>query len=123
MKEAEKQNQLHLVLKSEWYDMIACGKKTTEYRDMTMQYSVKLKNFLQKNEVQHLVTEDGTFIGTTDSPIKEHPVFVCFHRGYTQKTISRRIIRIDFGTGVQEWGAEPGKFYYKIQFANQENNK
>lgn len=116
--EPNKQNQLHLVLKSEWYDMIAAGKKTTEYRDMTMQYSVKLANFFQRNDVKHLVTEDIVFIAATSLALADTPVYVCFHKGYTQKTLVRKITMVDFGPGIQELGAEPGKFYYRIHFSD-----
>lgn len=123
MSEKGKQNQLHLVLKSEWYDMTEADIKHTEYRDMTMLYSVKFKNFFRKNGIKHYVTEDETFIGVTEGELREKPVFVCLHRGYTQQTIVRRITMVDFGPGLVEWGAEPGKFYYRIHYGREINKK
>ena len=37
-----------LVLKRKWYDMIASGEKTEEYRDMTPRYDARFRNFRTK---------------------------------------------------------------------------
>lgn len=39
---------LPLVLKGKWYDMIASGVKTEEYRDVTPRYISRFRNFQQK---------------------------------------------------------------------------
>lgn len=79
---------LHLVLKKRWYDMIASGVKTEEYREIKPYWSYRL------------------FKGYTH---------VCFHLGYTATTILFPIIEIAEDTGKEEWGAEKGKTYYVIK--------
>ena len=82
---------LHLILKKRWYDMIASGEKTEEYREIKPYWSNRL------------------FKGYTH---------VCFHLGYTAKTMLFPIIGIEEGTGKEEWGAEKGKTYYVIKLGN-----
>lgn len=56
-------------------------------------------------------------IGKTVDPL-EYPrgfTHVRFHRGYTKTTMTFEIESISFGTGKEEWGAEPGKMYFVIK--------
>lgn len=80
--------ELHLVLKHKWYDMIATGEKTEEYREIKRYYEKKFYN----NDYTHIV----------------------FHRGYTKTTMKYAINILTIGFGRPEWGAEKGKEYYKI---------
>ena len=80
---------LHLVLKRKWWDMIASGVKTEEYREYKPYYV-------------------GRFIVNDYS-------LVTFHLGYTNKIMIFKIKSIRVGEGRTEWGAEPGKQYFIIE--------
>ena len=80
--------ELHLVLKHKWYDMIATGEKTEEYREIKRYYEKKFYN----NDYTHIV----------------------FHRGYTKTTMKYAINSLTIGFGRPEWGAKKGEEYYKI---------
>lgn len=80
----KKKKTIHLVLKHKWFDMINRGEKKEEYRDITKRYEKILK------DATHVV----------------------FHKGYTNVTCERRIVRIVKGCGNEEWGAEPEKEYF-----------
>ncbi len=69
---------LHLVLKYQWYDMIASGIKREEYRD------IKWLKRLQKHNYKK----------------------ICFHRGYSSTTLTFDIDNIALGIGGhKDWGA------------------
>lgn len=82
---------LHLVLKHKWFDMIAAGVKLEEYREITDYWTKRI--WERRGEI--------------DS--------VCFHRGYTSLTITRRVLAIVEDAGLEEWGAEPLTLYYVIK--------
>lgn len=63
---------LHLVLKGIWYDAIASGEKTVEYRDNTVFWRKRIK---------------------PDSGIQK---MVTFHRGYTYKIMIFKIRAVVF---------------------------
>lgn len=91
--------RLKLALKRQWFDMIASGEKTEEYREIN-EYWVKR------------LTDDGVI---------KHFDVVHFTLGYPKSTdlerhIMRRIEDITIGTGNPEWGAEPNKKYFVIKF-------
>ena len=85
---------LHLVLKAQWYNLIEQGVKEEEYRDITPCYDKRLRN------------ADGSF---------KHFDAVCFHYGYTSKTVTYKIADIFIGEGVPSWGAQQNKKYYVIK--------
>lgn len=70
---------LDLVLKHKWFDMIACGEKKEEYRE--------IKPFWENRFTKFSYSE------------------VCFHRGYTSMTMTWKIKRIKRGIGNPKWGA------------------
>lgn len=82
---------LHLVLKSKWYDMIASGEKKEEYREMTDYWKKRIWD--KRREIES----------------------VCFHRGYSPVTITRRVSAIVQDAGMEEWGAYPLTLYYVIK--------
>lgn len=82
---------LHLVLDYKWFDMIATGVKLEEYREMTDYWKKRIWD--RRGEI--------------DS--------VCFHRGYTSITITKRVFAIVEDAGREEWGAEPLTLYYVIK--------
>ena len=80
--------KLHLVLEHKWFDMIASGEKLEEYRGRTLYWKKRLWD--RRHEIDEIV----------------------FHRGYTSATVTKQVIEIVEGTGVEKWGATPGEIYY-----------
>lgn len=70
---------LHLILKTKWYLMQEEGTKTEEYREMT------------KYWYNRILTKRYTH--------------VCFHKGYSNTTFTRKIDCIESGYGRPDWGA------------------
>ena len=70
---------LHLILKTCWYNMITQGIKREEYREN--------KPYWKKRLFFHKYTH------------------VCFHRAYTNETMTYKIASISIGRGRTEWGA------------------
>lgn len=84
---------LDLVLKRNWYDMIASGTKTEEYRE--------IKPYWEKRLIARGYTH------------------VRFRRGYTSTTILRQLKSISIGKGRSEWGAPADKDVFIIKFSKQ----
>lgn len=80
---------LHLILKAQWYNMIEQGIKKEEYRED--------KDYWKKRLCRY----------DYDA--------VCFHYGYTSRTMTFEIENLRFGTGNPEWGAKEGKRYFVIK--------
>jgi len=76
---------LHLFLKKQWYNMIACGNKREEYRACTEYWQSRL--YKRKYDC------------------------VCFHLGYTSTTMTFFIESIKVGIGKSEWGAPAEEVY------------
>lgn len=86
---------LTLTIAEPWFSMIRDGKKKEEYREIKPYY----KSRFQFKKFEKLVLRNGY---RADSP---------------KITLNNPRIRI--GTGRQEWGAEPGTFYYVITWEEQ----
>ena len=86
---------LVLPIKKKWFDMIANGEKTEEYRNITPYYTSRFHNREKDEE-------------NTESCI--------LRNGYSKNSPK---IGIDFwlqsGQGKEEWGAEKGKNYYILK--------
>lgn len=96
-----KQKTLHLILKKKWFDLIKSGEKKEEYRDIKRLYFARLVE-------KHIGTEQYCF--------KEFDT-VTFQLGYA-KDAQRVIVKWEgcgVGTGLIEWGAEPGTKYFVIK--------
>ena len=95
-------NTLHLVLKSKWFDMIASGKKTEEYRE-TKQYWLK--------RILGVSTPSLPVLTLIARQISKQSKFerVCFHYGYTNRTMIFEIKEISVGIGKALWGAPADK--------------
>ena len=88
---------LTLPIKRKWLDMIASGEKGEEYRALTPYYNERFANvpkFLENGELQSYIRLRAGY--RPDSPSL---VIQCW---------------IDTGTGRPEWGAEPGKEYFRL---------
>lgn len=104
---------LTLFLKKKWFDMIASGEKTEEYREIKPYWG---KRLLDDEAIKrdYKIVSRSFVVG---DPLK-HPrgfTHVRFHRGYTKITMTFEIDSITFGNGKEEWGAEPGKMYFVIK--------
>ena len=102
---------LHLVLKSKWFNMIESGEKTEEYREMK-QYWLKRILGVSKPSLPVL-----TLIALQ---ISKQSMFerVCFHRGYTNRTMIFEIKDISIGIGKAPWGAPVDKKVIIIKLGN-----
>ena len=83
---------LHLILKTHWFNMIEQGNKREEYREN--------KPYWNKRLFSHKYTH------------------VCFHRAYTNETMTYKIESISIGRGRAEWGA-PSSDVYIIKFSEE----
>lgn len=110
---------LTLSLKKKWFDMIASGKKTEEYREITP--------FWQKRLLSCGGVCNGycVLMGEIACPMCRYLKYrdfdtVVFTLGYPRKDdLSRRmefkVSEISIDTGKPEWGAEPDKAYFVIK--------
>lgn len=81
---------LHLTLRKKWFDMIASGEKTEEYREIKPYWE---KRFFSKGyDLVH------------------------FRNGYSKNSPSMtfELSNISIKRGQTEWGAYPGKKYYVL---------
>lgn len=89
--------KLHLVLKGKWYDMINSGIKTEEYRDIRPYWI----NRLCETATDKSICSEDSLNNVEICHFDE----VCFHRGYTNTTMTFNIKDITIGKGNPEWGA------------------
>lgn len=94
---------LHLVLKKQWYDMIASGEKTEEYRELKAYWWNRLSEVLETDD--HYTYREMI-----------HYDRVTFYLGYAKNrpSMTFSIKEIGIRHGKPEWGAEPGKMYFVI---------
>ena len=108
MKQAE---TLHLVLKSKWYDMIDSGIKTEEYRQIKPYWVIRLLDSDYDQPIAFdFERDEGCCWGKHD--------YVCFHKGYTRKIMTFKIINILVGHGKPEWGAPCNKKVFIIKLGS-----
>lgn len=79
---------IHLVLQHRWYDMIATGEKTEEYRRVCDYYNCRI----------------------------QRATHVVFHRGYTNITLRKKITSVTEGIGNPKWGAPKETKVFIIKF-------
>ena len=126
---------LHLVLKSKWYDMIACGEKKEEYREITPYWANRLLqsstttilgqkywNYVIPKYLQQKASNSNITDLINDYSVRDF-THVCFHKGYTSQTITFCIEKIVVETGKEEWGAEQGQHYFVIKLGKEINNE
>ena len=104
-------NTLHLVLIGKWYDMIESGEKTEEYREMK-------QNWLKR--ILGVSTPSLPVLTLIALQISKQSKFerVCFHRGYTNRTMIFEIKGITVGIGKASWGAPIDKEVIIIKLGN-----
>jgi len=99
---------LHLTLKKKWFDMIASGEKTEEYRE--------IKPFWEKRLISNYNELHDEGWGTAwfyDFDAVHFARGGHFRPSLPQVTLM--CVRISVGTGKPEWGAEPEKKYFVIK--------
>lgn len=105
---------LDLVLKYEWYDMIASGEKREEYREVGTWAHRLLESdikWLASIGVKQYLSWFNDYIRAAKWALDKgmlkfrHYDTVRFHRGYTSTTMEFEIEDITIGRGKPEWGA------------------
>lgn len=108
-----KNKTLHLVLKGNWYDMIASGEKKEEYREIKPYWVNRLlrirRDFAYDFDtysdcISMLENETEHAMNVMDAAYTDYD-YVCFHRGYTNTTMTFELKDINIGIGNPEWGA------------------
>lgn len=114
---------LHLTLKKHWFDMIASGEKTEEYREIKPYWFRRLALCGGKEPIPHGYTCKKALCvscvyagGFVERPYS----VVSFRNGYHKNapSMSFRMNEIRVTTGFQDWGAEPGKKYFVIKLGD-----
>lgn len=110
------QKTMVLTLKKQWFDMIASGIKTEEYREMKPYWEKRFINYF------------GKFINFSCVPPTEawdaHKKDIIFRNGYGKNApefTAECSIREDYGN--VEWGAEKGRKYYVLTIHHVSNVK
>ena len=108
-------NELKLVLKKKWYDMIASGEKKEEYREITPYWRTRIDNITTR--LCSIIGDKLPYGCGIMTPMESLYAPVVFYLGYTKNRPSMKfnIEEIKVGTGREEWGAEPGKKYFVIK--------
>lgn len=121
---------LDLVLKRKWYDMIASGEKTEEYREIKPYWVKRLIEPI--NLFGRDYCKEETFDTDCDNSWCEFIVpkdirdgviefkdfdKVTFHLGYSKDrpSMTFAIKEIVIDEGKEEWGALPGETYFVIK--------
>ena len=107
----EHADTLHLVLKGKWYDLIASGKKTEEYREPKPYW---IKRILDKSSAKL----PGLTPVSSRLSLWTKYEWVCFHRGYTSQTMTFKIKGVTVGMGDVAWGAPVSKAVIIIKLGN-----
>jgi hypothetical protein len=111
---------LHLTLKKKWFDMIASGEKTEEYREIK-------KYWVNRLCISHTGSIGGDLMDkhrVISHTLKTWDV-VIFKNGYAKgaPSISLDVISVEIGTGKEQWGAEPNKEYFIIRLGTKYEGK
>ena len=103
---------LHLVLKRKWWDMIESGDKKEEYRAFNEYWTKRILILTDQGQ------KKSNFFGWLDEEeIVAYKDFdaICFHKGYTNTTMTFENDGIEINYGREEWGADPDKLYFVIK--------
>ena len=126
-------NTLHLVLKGKWYDMIASGVKTEEYREIKPYWEKRLLDYERLCDDTGIVGKEyqvklNAFVdsGIWDldkvcDDYRHGYKKVKFHRGYHRDapTMTFKIKHIGAGQGKIEWGAPKDEFVFIIKLGEE----
>ena len=111
---------LHLVLKRKWFEMIASGKKTEEYREIKPYWIKRLLNINEPKSYFDNMSKSGNrpalicyLITAFACGFAKDYTHVTFQLGY-QKNAPRmtfEIERISMGLGYKPWGAPDNEVF------------
>ena len=98
---------LDLVLKEKWFDMIAGGEKTEEYR-MIKPYWCHRLSICEMN-LCWIRAEGGScrYANILQVMNPQKYTHVRFRNGYTKRSMLFELKEITIGTGNPDWGAPP----------------
>ncbi len=114
---------LILPIKKKWFDMIACGEKKEEYREIKDYYN----KCLGKATIGFTITESiienfesiKSFSKENANQFKD--IDIIFRNGYRNDSPKIRCqCDLRIGQGKEEWGAEPEKRYYILDILSVE---
>jgi hypothetical protein len=111
-------NTLHLTLKKKWFDMIASGEKTEEYREIKPYWAARLVDELDSYPNND---ESWSYLGFEVGMLKaRHFDRVVFRNGYSSRApkATFKVNDIFISPGKHDWGAEPGKKYFVIKLGD-----
>lgn len=127
LKRFETMKILELPLKKEWYDMIECGEKREEYREVKPYWEKRLLDY--KRLMQYFIDNRKELLAKRilfpHRPVIENVceafprgyTHVRFRYGYTKRTMMFTIDSITLGfDGRPEWGAPTDKPVFIIKF-------
>lgn len=91
---------LTLPIKRKWFDMIASGEKTEEYRNITRRYTSMFQNAADEN---------GNF-------------WCVLRNGYSRSSPTLKVyVHYSIGKGQPQWGAEPNLDYFILRILKKES--
>ena len=93
-------------IKKKWFDLIKSGQKKEEYRDIKYYYYVRVSSLIGEDDYRKLLEK------------KEKVPFnnLKLRNGYDSNAPSIIVSGwLSVGKGLPEWGAEPGKDYFKFE--------
>ena len=102
---------LNLIVTGHWFDMIASGEKTEEYREIKPYWQNRFGCQASGMCTPKQPCKAARFRGICDNRYSH----VRFHRGYTSTTIKFEIQCITIGVGEPEWGAPTNQEVYIIK--------
>ena len=101
---------LILPIERKWLDMIFSGEKKDEYRDIKPYCTVRIIHWLGFHSEE---TETVLEMLRTQGTIKAHSAIL--QNGYGCDSPKVEVMcKLSIGTGREEWGAVPGKEYYRF---------
>ena len=101
---------LVLPIKKKWFDMILSGEKREEYREIKPYWTSR---FMKELDFHKSETENVLKMLARREKTKE--LEVLFRNGYSKDSPALFAkVRLSIGYGNPEWGAEPGKNYYRL---------
>lgn len=103
MSKKTKSDTLQLFLFGEWYDLIAKGVKTEEYRKV----DYWCPRIVDQDDYDGFIGEPEKGKYQKYGILTPLHKYVCFHRGYTKTTMTFKIAGVDLGKGKTEWGWKP----------------
>ena len=120
---------LDLVLKRKWYDMIASGEKTEEYREIKPHWIVRMMEEIDMDfHTYEKVCHDTALFYENNEHLLKDALYhgsmkfrdfdkVTFHLGYSKDrpSMTFAIKEIVIDEGKEEWGALPGETYFVIK--------